>query len=142
LAQVEVKIAQDYAERVTRRQRRREWRAPIRACPPLEGQTIEEMGFVREVGRVDVYKKFRLSPDAQLASQLLGELSDNDFWQVTVHTGDMNADQKDSYTFLIRKDDWEKIGAIRGDLLCFSALGKAMPGREPYWLCTEVYWPF
>jgi hypothetical protein len=141
LAQVDIKIEREYRERVAKRQRRRrEWAAPIRVCEPLDGKKVIETGVVREIGPVNVYKKFGLAADAPLAPKLLGELASDNFMQATIHLGGLGSDHLDSYTFLVRKKDWDRIGAIQGDLLSFVLVGKSFPGRESYWLCIELSW--
>jgi len=139
IRQVDIDIEREYAERIARRQQKpREWEPPI--CPycPEEGKKVSDLGLVREVNPVNVYKKFRMSPDMPLAPTFLGELAKNDLVQITVHASDLGSDTILSYTFLVKKSRWNRTGAIREDLLSFTIVGRAIPGREPYWLCTEI----
>ena len=144
LEQVEISIKQEYARRIAEREerRRRGWEIPIRACRPSRGEDVVEVGIVREVvASVDVFKKFNLPPDSPIAIGMLNNLSSSTFVQATLYVDDLGSGSISSYTFLVEEDAWRQLQAKHGDLLFFALTGRAIPGRDAFWLCTEIDWP-
>jgi len=138
--QRQIRLQEEYARRLEEQRERRQRRdAPIIACPPCDGDIVEELGVIREVvPAIDVYKRFKLSSDSPVARGLLGTLARNEVVQVTIYTGDLSQDALHSYTFFLDRKAWAKLGAVRGDLLSFTVVGRPVPGRSPYWLCTAI----
>lgn len=143
--QVRIDIQEDYAQGIAEREKRRRertWEAPIKAQQPREGERVEDIGIVREIlEKVDVFKKFNLPADSIWSTKLLGELGSNDFMQVTVHVNDLSGTAMNCYTFLVRQKLWDRLGAVRGDLLSFELVGRSVPGGQVYWLCAGISWP-
>lgn len=142
-AQRQIQLQEEYAQRMVEQcERRQRLDMPIIRRDPLENSVIEEIGVVREfLPKVNVYKNFNLPPQGPIATQLLGNLADEDYAQVTIHAGDLGGDTLSSYTFLIRANTWRDLGAARGDILTFTISCKCIPGCAPYWLCTAISWP-
>lgn len=143
LEQVEISIQQEYAQRIAEREerRRRGWEIPIKACQPQQGEDVVEIGVVREiVDNIDVFRKFDLPPDSPIAIGMLGNLSNSTFTQVTLHVADLGSESTSSYTFLVEENTWCRLQAKHGDLLFFTLIGRAIPGRDAFWLCTEIDW--
>lgn len=141
LGQVEASIAEEYARCVAERQdrRRRGWQSPIEAHRPEQGEDLRELGIVREIlPRVDVYKKLDLPPDTPISVGLLGRLASGNWGQITIHVDDASSEYLSSYTLLVESSTWERLGAQRGDLVYFTAVGQSIPGRQTYWLCTSL----
>lgn len=140
LDQVEISIQQEYARRLARQlNRRREWRPPITARQPQRGERITEVGIVREIRDVDVFEKFKVSPDSSFAVAALGEISSNDQVQITFHVDDLAAERITSYTAFVKRSVWNSINAERGDLLRFTVDARAFPGKE-HWVCANLCW--
>jgi hypothetical protein len=138
---VDIQVEREYVERMAKRyEKRREWEPPICVCHPKEGEEIFDLGLVREYAHVDIYKKYKIEPDLPLAVKFLGELARNDYFQVTAHANDLESEQLQSYTFLVKQSKWKSAGAILGDLVEFSLVGFAIPGRESVgWLCKDIH---
>lgn len=142
IKQVRVAIDQKYAKRLADRKRPKTWTPPIIALQPAGSETVEDLGIVREVCVIDVYKRFRVPRDGGLAPAFLGaKLVRNDFLQVTVHTGGLSAEQFHSYTFLVRKAEWEKKGVQQGDLVLFEVKGGCTPRGDMFWEYRKVKLP-
>jgi hypothetical protein len=134
VAQVRVAIEEKYARRLAERKRPKTWAPPIVALQPAGNERVEDLGIVREVCAVDVYKRFRVPRDGGLAPAFLGRrLTRSALLQVTVHTGGLSADQLHSYTFLVAKAEWEKKGVRQGDLVLFAVQGCRTPGGDGFW---------
>ena len=140
IRQIDFKIEEEYRNRVAERSKKKDWVGSIRAVLPISGRIIEEIGIVREIiSKADVWKKFNIAPDSAFTG-LIGAIGKSECAQITIHVDDMASDKVDSYTFLIPKVIWNKLGASLGDLLCFKLVGKSIPGRTDYWLCDEIDW--
>ena len=137
ISRVWLDIDREYARRLERRNRPREWQAPIQRRTPENGLPAEDLGVVREIHDVDVYRHFHVESERGLAHAFLGPLAPNDFVQVTVHAA-LNATPRQSYTFLIRREGWRAIGAGVGDLIAFKLEGHSIPGKSAYWLCDPA----
>jgi hypothetical protein len=135
-SQVEIAIQEKYTRQV---KKRRSWQPPIVRCKAEHSQIVEEIGVIREIVKpVDVYSKFDIPKDSRIGSQLLGPLAQGIYVQVTVHVESLDQEIYESYTFLIRREDWNRVGPIRGDLVSFRLKGQPVLTRDSVWLCEEL----
>ena len=142
LKQVQVAIEDKYAKRIILRKKAKIKLPPIKAIYANSGEVVEDLGIVREVCDVDVYKKFRIPREGGLSAAFLGrELVKNHFTQVTVYTGGLSADQVHSYTFLVSQKEWEQQGLSKDDLIIFKIKGMKLPSGETYWFCQKAKLP-
>jgi hypothetical protein len=140
--QVRVAIEAKYADRVAHRRKPKSWVSPIVALEPSGTEVVEDLGIVREVAEVDVYKKFRVPREGGLSAAFLGPaLATNEFVQITVHTGGLSADRIHSYTFLLNRKDWKRNAAQQGDLVLFELEGVRTPRGDRYWAGRKIKLP-
>lgn len=141
IAEVAFTIEEDYIRLITenaRLRREREDRLPITAYRPRDGEVVRELGIVREIiDNINVFKKFKIDAGSPMAAAFIGSLANHPHVQVTIHAGDLTQ-QLHSYTFLLKKRDWDRYGPIRGDLLDFTLEGRQLPTGDLYWYCTEI----
>lgn len=141
--QIPGSIEEDYKKHIVERQEyrsRAEVEVPIRACiPEKDGQNVYEKGVIRDVlPELDVYKKFNVPKDSLFGIKFLKELSSGSWMQVTIYVDDLGSDAIDSYTMLIRTDEWDRAEVKQGDLVSFEIEGRHFPGSDHYWLCKEI----
>lgn len=115
----------------------------IRRVDASAGRKVKDTAVVRAVVRdVDLYGKFRLSPESSLAKAFLGVLGRRPFGQLTVHVGHLPKGEAESYTAFVDEDVLIQLKLENGDLVEIK-LAAVTVGNEFVWLCSEIeFMPF
>ncbi len=134
------RIASEYERAIIKRAQasKRQASRLIRRDPQL-GKRVRAAGHVREVSQsVDVHKRFNIPEQSVLGDALLGQLANEPFAQVTLHTGDLSCDDGDSFTALVaaRLLGGPRVGL--GSLVEFVLLGCKVREGDRYWLCQSI----
>jgi hypothetical protein len=106
---------------------------------PRKNEKLTDIGVVREIiEKVDLYKKYHVETRTILAYKFLGSLKDNDFGQVTIHSGDITVSNAESYTAYIHRDFLEKIKLERHQPVKFTVLSEIVLGDKLIWRCVHL----
>ena len=115
--------------------------AGVEPCGPHRFRRTFALWCLRDgmdLQSVDVHKRFDIPERSVLGDALLGQLANEPFAQVTLHTGDLSCDDGDSFTALVaaRLLGGPRVGL--GSLVEFALLGCKVREGDRYWLCQSI----
>src|SRR5579871_2050989 len=111
---------------------------PFRKIDAAKGQTVDEMGIVREFfPSVDLFARLRV-PSKGLGAKWLGALGREPIAQVTVHVGGLAAQQQDSYTFYVARRLCDRLSVEKGSLVEITLVAHLIPEKANVWRCTKM----
>lgn len=115
---------------------------PIVRQEPYNNLITYEDGLVRDINiGIDLLKKLRI-PETPIGLAALGEFAKARFVQITIHTGGLEADSRDSFTFLLKEKIYKRLGLITGDFVSVKLRGVQILNRDPFWVCEEIHTAF
>ncbi len=132
------RIDKDYSKAV-RKEHATERPPEIVRCEPYDNCPPEEIeGVVREIiPKVNMLKRFGFEPFT-LGVSALGLLARDEYAQMTVHTGTLAEEDHTSYTFFVKRESLDLVGAICGDLVTCRLVPLTILGRGTVWLCDRL----
>lgn len=135
------RIASEYERVISERAQAPKRQAPrlIRRDPQLD-KRVQAVGYVREMSQsINVYKRFDIPEQSVLGDAFLGQLANEPFAQITLHTGDLSCNDGDSFTTLTATRLLEESTIGLGSLVEFVLLGCEVRERDRYWLCQHIH---
>ncbi len=105
---------------------------------PYDGVKTVEDGIVREIYlEVDLFKRLNI-PRTSIGVSLLGFLGKEKYGQVTIHTGGLGEEGRDSFTFLVKTKMLKRKSVIKGDYIICHLRGITIADQATVWICDKL----
>ena len=105
---------------------------------PYGGLQTEEEGIVRElIQTIDVLHKLRL-PDTPVTQRMMEKYLKRKYAQITIHTGALGDEDRDSFTVLVEQKRLKRLGIIIGDYVRVHIEGIQVLDRDPFWIVNDI----
>ncbi|MDR3357083.1 MAG: hypothetical protein LBO04_07875 [Spirochaetaceae bacterium] len=121
--------------------------APPPAKPPIPIRRVEARengGNVSREGRVveivktvSIEDTFKISLDSPFSASLAKEFLDDEYQQITIHTGPGGAGRTDSYTALVKKTLMQKYKIKKNSSVKIIVSGKCI-NKKTVWRCVSI----